>query len=372
MCFMSDWPINLLMWVKNWPNIFVDQGQFSDISGTYQIKNVQFADTLLSQFHVISGLIRKGGFWWEWPCYKKRITVIRFMVSIIKDCQMYKVKSFFLCYLFIDLMNFRTNLEVECLQRSGNLSKQTSSVRKHSFCKWFHTYIQVSTLRLDWLVPTCLNYTYTHVSTLRRGHRDRMVVGFTTTSAITTKVVSFNPVHGEVYLIHHYVIKVCQWLATGRWFSQGTPASFANKTYRHVIIEMLLKKALNTINQTKPNQTINIKACLTPTRLNYIWANKKVELLVKGTRKNTDKVMVIYWHHKHYLPLNKWKILQSYCRGLILCFYYNKQCHIGENHYNLDIFKVYLYMYQIILRYRSLLLGTELYLHFCFIFHVYP
>ena len=37
-----------------------------------------------------------------------------------------------------------------------------------------------------------------------------MEVGFTTTYAkvhITTKVVSSNPVHGEVYLTQHYVIK---------------------------------------------------------------------------------------------------------------------------------------------------------------------
>ena len=35
-----------------------------------------------------------------------------------------------------------------------------------------------------------------------------MVVGFTTTYAIiTTKVVSSNPAHGEMYLIQHYVIK---------------------------------------------------------------------------------------------------------------------------------------------------------------------
>ena len=38
----------------------------------------------------------------------------------------------------------------------------------------------------------------------RHGH-DRMVVGFTTTCAISvpiaTKVVSINPAHGEVYLI---------------------------------------------------------------------------------------------------------------------------------------------------------------------------
>ena len=45
-----------------------------------------------------------------------------------------------------------------------------------------------------------------------RSHRDsdRMVVAFTTTyaiSAYTTKVVSSNPVNGEVYSMQHYVIK---------------------------------------------------------------------------------------------------------------------------------------------------------------------
>jgi hypothetical protein len=48
-----------------------------------------------------------------------------------------------------------------------------------------------------------------------------MVVGFTTTYAITTKVVSLNPVHGEVYSIQHYVIKfVCDLRQVGDflWF----------------------------------------------------------------------------------------------------------------------------------------------------------
>ena len=42
---------------------------------------------------------------------------------------------------------------------------------------------------------------------------------------ITTKVVSSNSSHGEVYWIQHYVIKfkVCQRLATGLWFSLGIP-----------------------------------------------------------------------------------------------------------------------------------------------------
>jgi hypothetical protein len=41
--------------------------------------------------------------------------------------------------------------------------------------------------------------------------------------------------------------QVCQWLATGRWFSLGTPVSSDNKTDRHDIAEILLKVVLNTI-----------------------------------------------------------------------------------------------------------------------------
>jgi len=37
--------------------------------------------------------------------------------------------------------------------------------------------------------------------------------------------------------------RICQWLATGRWFS---PVSSTNKTDRHAIVEILLKVALNT------------------------------------------------------------------------------------------------------------------------------
>ena len=44
--------------------------------------------------------------------------------------------------------------------------------------------------------------------------------------------------------------KVCQWLATGRFFSSGTLVSSTNKNDRHDITEILLKMALNTINHT--------------------------------------------------------------------------------------------------------------------------
>jgi hypothetical protein len=45
--------------------------------------------------------------------------------------------------------------------------------------------------------------------------------------------------------------KVYQLLAHGRWFFPGTPSSSTTKTGRHDIAEILLKVALNTINQIK-------------------------------------------------------------------------------------------------------------------------
>jgi hypothetical protein len=44
--------------------------------------------------------------------------------------------------------------------------------------------------------------------------------------------------------------KVCQWLSTGWWFSLGIPVSSTNKTNHHDITDILLKVALNIINQT--------------------------------------------------------------------------------------------------------------------------
>ena len=50
--------------------------------------------------------------------------------------------------------------------------------------------------------------------------------------------------------------KVYQLLAHGRWFSPGTTASSTTKTGRHDIAEILLKVALNTINQIKSNHSL--------------------------------------------------------------------------------------------------------------------
>jgi hypothetical protein len=43
--------------------------------------------------------------------------------------------------------------------------------------------------------------------------------------------------------------KVCQWLATGWWFSPGPPVYSTNKNDLHNRTEILLKVALNTIKQ---------------------------------------------------------------------------------------------------------------------------
>ena len=54
--------------------------------------------------------------------------------------------------------------------------------------------------------------------------------------------------------------KVCQWLATGLWFSPSTPVSSTNKADRHDIAEILLKVALNTTH-------LNIKTFLANSQL---------------------------------------------------------------------------------------------------------
>ena len=60
---------------------------------------------------------------------------------------------------------------------------------------------------------------------------------------ITTKVVSLNPTHGEVYSIQHYVIKFVSDLRQ----VGGSPVFSTNKTDCHDITELLLKVVLNTI-----------------------------------------------------------------------------------------------------------------------------
>jgi hypothetical protein len=67
--------------------------------------------------------------------------------------------------------------------------------------------------------------------------RDCMVVGFTTTYAISVydyyKRVEFESRSWQCVLDTTLCDKVCQWHTTGRWVSPGTPVSCTNKTNRH-------------------------------------------------------------------------------------------------------------------------------------------
>jgi len=58
--------------------------------------------------------------------------------------------------------------------------------------------------------------------------------------------------------------RVCQWLATSRWFSPGTLVSFTNKIDWHDITEILLKVAFNTIKHASKRQTDHIRDHLWP------------------------------------------------------------------------------------------------------------
>ena len=118
-----------------------------------------------------------------------------------------------------------------------------------------------------------------------------MVVGFTTipmqSVPITTDVVSLNLTQGEVYNI---MWPVCQWLAAGRWFTPGPPVSSTNKTDRHDITEILLKVALNTINNQPTTLTLltrfYVRMCI---------------LLICGKHDHIISLRGEVWAHKNSL-----------------------------------------------------------------------
>ena len=90
-----------------------------------------------------------------------------------------------------------------------------------------------------------------------RSGRHRMVVGFTTTCAISAYhhwCCEFEPCSDEVYSIRHYVIKFVSDLQQVSGFLRvlGFPPPI--KLTRHNITEILLKVALNTIKPTNQSK----------------------------------------------------------------------------------------------------------------------
>jgi hypothetical protein len=73
---------------------------------------------------------------------------------------------------------------------------------------------------------------------------------------ITTKVVSSNPVHGEVYSIQHYLIKFVSDLAAGRWMyakisyelmSEEIYRRHNNSLFRDIYVSAILSLFLNIL-----------------------------------------------------------------------------------------------------------------------------
>ena len=73
-----------------------------------------------------------------------------------------------------------------------------------------------------------------------RRARNHMVVEFKTNSTLS-------PYHHSGALDPTVCDLVCQWVATGQWFSSVPPVSSTNKADRHDLDVILLKVALNTV-----------------------------------------------------------------------------------------------------------------------------
>jgi hypothetical protein len=91
--------------------------------------------------------------------------------------------------------------------------------------------------------------------------RDRMVVGFITTYAISFYHYKRCDIPFMSRCTRYNIIdKVCQWLSTGWWFSMASPVSSTNKTDRQDMNGILLKVALNTIKLTSnPTDWVCVK-----------------------------------------------------------------------------------------------------------------
>ena len=130
------------------------------------------------------------------------------------------------------------------------------------------------------------------------------------------------------------MIKVCQWLATDRWFSSlCTPVSSINKTDRHDIAEILLKVVLNTINPAHINEMAITERlyipdfistcfnqhtkrmvdlwCLTPLSTIFLW--------YRGDKPLPPPKKIFKSGHFRYISLDMWNSI-SYTSVLRLVF----------------------------------------------------
>ena len=97
-------------------------------------------------------------------------------------------------------------------------------------------------LKIKW--QSSLNVQFVLIGLRTKGRTNFIVQNTKDWSITMAKYRILHSVMFNLYIVVQF-IKVCQWLAAGRWFS---PVSSTNKTERHDIAEILLKVALNAIH----------------------------------------------------------------------------------------------------------------------------
>ena len=122
----------------------------------------------------------------------------------------------------------------------------------NAICNWT---LLIKRLLMNTILVTHTKVQSGYITWNNGGSRDHIVVGLPVQSVPITistyhhSSCEFEPRSWRGVLYTTLCDKVCQWPATGQWFSPGTPVSSTNKTDRHNIDEILLKVVLNTINQ---------------------------------------------------------------------------------------------------------------------------
>jgi hypothetical protein len=111
-------------------------------------------------------------------------------------------------------------------------------------CNTKPEYKQVEPKDAPWICMPC-NSTY-HPATVNLCYLEFLQLEHWNMLCLLIICMSYTIFQSNLWL-HKTTDKVCQWLATGRWFSPGTPVSSTNKIDSHDIAEILLKVAISTI-----------------------------------------------------------------------------------------------------------------------------
>ena len=121
-----------------------------------------------------------------------------------------------------------------------------------------------------------------------------MVVGVWTTRAISSYLsCELESCSWGGLLYTTLCDKVCQWLATGLWFSPVLRFPPPIKTYHHDIAEILLKVAFNTITLTLvPNGKMFKKKYFLPTIHKLDWSQT---VYIKQIIYNKERIHKLRW-----------------------------------------------------------------------------